>query len=471
MAIGWWRRSSPASVSARDLSPRPFRLLLTFYQRDLAYSLGLASLSAYAKRAFPDLRVHLVPIFREDSCERIAGIVRAIEPDLIGASAMSPTWLPLAPYLRAIKAELPRTPIMVGGYQAIVSPDETIADPAVDYVCAGDGEEPLVALIRQLRSGAAVAEIPGLWTKRPDAPPIRTAPALMTDVAELPFPDYSIFERDGDLRYLSPRAVQSPGLTAVPIISGRGCPYRCSYCANTTLLDLYKPQGRYLRKYDPAPLIEELARLRDRYGVEYFQFWDEEFLYDRTYARHLLGLYVDRVAVPFSMFVRVENMNAELCAMAAGAGCHAMWFGIESGSEPYRRTYLNRRMPTRRIVAAAETARRHGIRLFGFAMVGLPFETPAEARTTLALTKAIDADLTVFSQFLPLPGTPLYELCRRHEFLLDPSIERQMWPLGTLNIKEHPGGMTKGEMREVAGDIMAYLIEHERQMTATAVAV
>ena len=471
MAIGWRRRWSRATVTSPDPSPQPFRLLLLFYQRDAAYSLGLASLSAYAKRAFADLHVHLVPIFREDGCERITDIVAALQPDLIGASAMSPTWLPLVPYLHAIKARLPRTPVLVGGYQAIVSPEETLADPAVDYVCVGDGEEPLVALIRQLRSGAGDATVAGLWTKRPDGPPLRTAPALMTDVAELPFPDYSIFERDGDLRYLSPRAVQSPDLLALPVISGRGCPYRCTYCANTTLLDLYKAEGRYLRKYDPEPLVEELARLRDRYHADYFQFWDEEFLYERRYARELLRLYRRRVRVPFSMFVRVENMTEDLCATSADAGCHAMWFGVESGSETYRRVYLNRKMPTRQIVVAAETARRYGIHLFAFAMVGLPFETESDARATLALIEAIDAELTVFSQFLPLPGTPLYEVCRQHDLLLDPSVERQMWPLGTLNIKEHPGAMSRAEMRAVGADIMTYLVEHERRLAAPAIAV
>jgi hypothetical protein len=46
--------------------------------------------------------------------------------------------------------------------------------------------------------------------------------------------------------------------------------------------------------------------------------------------------------------------------------------------------------------------------------------------------------------------------------LLDASVERQMWPLGELNLKEHEGGMTSGEMRSVACEIMSYLAQNTR---------
>lgn len=441
----------------------PFGLVLTFYQRDPAYALGLASLSAYARRELSDLRVHLVPIFRDDPVEKITGLIQALRPGLVAMSAMSPTWLASDPYLRGIRRALPSTPIVVGGYQGIVAPEETIAHPAVDYVCVGDGEEPLVTLIRRLRGDeAGDGPIPGLWDKDGTGRIRRTTPVLVRELEGMPFPDYSIFERPGGLAYLNPRAIQSPRLTTVPVLSGRGCPYRCSYCANTTLLDLHGIKSGFLRKFEPAALTRELAALRDRYAVDYFQFWDEEFLYDLRYARALLPRYRDEVGLPFSMFVRVENMSDELCRMAAEAGCHSMWFGIESGSPGYRRQYLDRRMSDDVIVAAAEKAARHGIKRFCFNMVGLPFETRAQVDETLALSRRIAPELTVFSQYVPLPGTPLFELCRRHDLLLPPSVEHQMWPLGQLNIRTHPGGMSAAEMADAASAIMDYLAAYNQ---------
>lgn len=448
-------------VGAADRSK--FGLVLTFYQRDPAYALGLATISGYAKQALRDVRVHLVPIFRGDSVEKIVDLVSALEPDLVGVSAMAPTWLPLDDHLRALKRARPAVPICVGGYQGIVSPEETIAHPAVDAVCVGDGEQPVVDLILRLRGERSPADpIAGLWEKMPDGGTRRTAPWLVRELATFPFPDYTIFERAGDVRYLSPHAVESKRLTTLPVLSGRGCPYRCSYCANTTLLDLYGGRGGLLRKHDAAALVGELVRLRVRYSVDFFQFWDEEFLYDHRYARQLLAGYRDAVAVPFSMFVRPESMTDELCAVAADAGCHSMWFGVESGSEEYRRRYLNRRMPNTQLVGAVEAARRHGIKCMAFGMVGLPFESRSDARGTLDLLRALAPELAIVSQFVPLPGTPLHALCREHDLLLPPSVDQQMWPLGTLNVRPHPGGMSADEMRDAGEEIMAYLAAHTR---------
>src|SRR6185436_17050648 len=120
------------------------------------------------------------------------------------------------------------------------------------------------------------------------------------------------------------------------------------------------------------------------------QFWDEEFLYDARYARELFDCYRRSVALPFSMFARPETMTDELCAHAAASGCHSMWFGVESGSEEYRKTYLGRRMSNERILGAATTARRHGIKRMIFAMVGMPFESRADVQATLDFCREIE---------------------------------------------------------------------------------
>src|SRR6266478_2576592 len=167
----------PASVPPRSEGPASFGLVLTFYQRDPAYALGLAAISAHAKHVHPGVRVHLVPIMRDDPVAQVVDEVGALAPDLIGVSAMAPTWLPSDPYLRALKAAYPDVPICVGGYQAIVSPDETLA-----------------RLIGRMRRRDADA-IPGLWEKRPDGTVTRTAPWLVRDLSALPFRDYTIFAR------------------------------------------------------------------------------------------------------------------------------------------------------------------------------------------------------------------------------------------------------------------------------------
>jgi hypothetical protein len=120
-------------------------------------------------------------------------------------------------------------------------------------------------------------------------------------------------------------------------------------------------------------------------------------------------------------------------------------------------------MSNARILEAAETARRHGIKRMIFAMVGMPFESAEDVRATIALCRAVGAELTIVSQFLPFPGTPLHALCRTHDLLLPPSTEQQVWPLGTLNVKEHPDGLDRATMRALADEIMSSLGEWNRR--------
>lgn len=450
------------SLARLKIPRNRFRLVLTYFQRESTYSLALASLSAYAKKLFPEIEVSLVSVLQDDDVQEFVQRVAKRSPDLIAVSAMHPTWFPMLPYLEALKGARPATPVIVGGYQAIFSPQDTIIHPAVDYICAGDGEIPLAKLIRRLKDGENDEAIPGLWEKRGDGEIVKSPPSLTPSLDEIPFPDYTIFEKDGDISWLSSHAVESERLITMPVMSGRGCPYRCSYCCNTPLLEMYRGQGNYLRKYNQTRLIEELIRLRDRYGIQYFQFMDETFLFDKRSARRLLGLYRERIGLPFSMFTRVEQMDEDFCRYAAAAGCHSMWFGVESGSEAYRRRYLARRMSNQKILDAAEMARRNGIKRMIFCMVGMPFESRENILETLELTKLIGPERAIFSQYLPLPGTPLYKVAEQADLLLDPTQTQQMWTIGTLNIKEQAGSVAAPEFKELVDEILAYVWDANR---------
>ncbi len=442
---------------------RPFRLVLTHYHREPTYSLALASLSGYAKREIPNLEVSLVDALGGDDPDQYARRVAERRPDLVAISSTHPNWLPFQPYLRAVRSRLPRTPTLVGGYQAIFSPEETLANPAVDWICLGDGERPLADLIRRLRGVEPSEEpIPGLWEKLPAGQIRKSAGMLTEDLGEIPFPDYSLFEREGDVRWIRPNAIESQRLTSLPVMTGRGCPYRCTYCSNVSMLERFGGNKNYLRRHPPEMVIERLLDLRSRYNAEFFQFVDETFLWDIDYARRFLALYREQVGLPFSMFSRIEQMSDEYCRFAAESGCHSMWYGVECGSEEYRARYLGRRMSNQRLIDAADCAHRHGIKIMCFAMVGLPFESRAQIQQTIDLMGQIRPELSIFTQFVPLPGTPLYELAKKADLLLESEDGQQMWKLGHLNLRESPGAATRKDMLEVAEQIARFNEIHNR---------
>lgn len=457
--IRFWRNWKPfAKRGGNSLAdPAPFRLALTYYSSSgNAMNMALACLSAYVKREIPGIEVRLFPIIHDQGKPiqaeySIEGFTRSLMefcPNLVAASCMSNHWEPMQPFFAAMRSLLPATPLIVGGYQAILSPEETIAAGAVDYICVGDGEVPLVTLIHKLM-GMTEGTVPGLWEKLGAGGVAKSLPVLTEDLMTLPFPDYTIYEdENGNLGSLVVSVGSKKGL---PVMSGRGCPYRCTYCCNTVMLDYFKGQGSYLRKYDPERLVKEFARLRDRYGVDYFEFWDELFLFNMRYVHRLLKLYGEQVGLPFSINSRVESMDEDFCKAARDAGCHTIWFGLESGSETYRNRYLGRKMSNEQILAAAENARKAGINRLTFNIVGMPFETRADMLATLRINETIKPEVFAVFIYMPLRGTPLYELAEREGLLL-PDVDNDFL-IGhekpRLKLKEHPGGATNEELNEV----------------------
>ena len=435
-----------------------FHLVFAIFETEEVHSLALTALSAYVKQEILNVRVTLVSIHKGDEATDFTESIKGLEPDLIAVTAMYPTWLPLDSYLRIFKQQLPLTPIVVGGHQAMLTPEATISHPAVDFVCLGDGEKPLVNLIQRIIDVGDLKEpISGLWIKTKSGDIVKSPPVFNLNLNDYPFPDYSIYERDGRFDWLNQHALESKKLNTLSVMTGKGCPHRCTYCGNISILKLFGNVKQYLRKYEPGRVTEELVRLRDRYKVDYFQFLDETFSWDRPYAFQILERYKKRVDRPFSMLARPENMDDEFCKFAVSAGCHTVFFGVECGSEEFRKRWLHRSLTNRQIIKASENARKYGIRRVTYNMVGLPHETADNIRETVEFSKYLDPEMAIFIQFLPMPGTPLWELCEKEGLLVEPSEEHQMTNLGKLNIKESPGCVSPSEMTTLATEILDYV--------------
>ena len=118
------------------------------------------------------------------SPDQFTDSVVGLKPDLLGVSAMTPTWAPLAERLTRLRQAAPEIPVVVGGYQATLVPEETIAHPAVDFACVGEGEIPLARLIARIQAaGPEDQRTPGLWEKLEGGQIRRTRIALTPDLS------------------------------------------------------------------------------------------------------------------------------------------------------------------------------------------------------------------------------------------------------------------------------------------------
>jgi radical SAM superfamily enzyme YgiQ (UPF0313 family) len=448
------------------------RLVLSFYSPDgNEVAMPLASIAAYLARDFPWVEVILKPILilRDEqaySPKNFAASVAELEPDLVAFSVMSPHWFPMEPYFAELKRLAPQLPICIGGYQAMLSQQETIANPNVDFICTGDGEYAMGNLVQFLR-GSKDGPVDGMWESLVDGSVFETEPHQIGDLAALPFPDYDIFAKEDGFDNVNTSIFGPKEKLVLPVMTGRGCPYRCTYCCNTPLLEGWKNKKEFLRKYEPQAMVDELIRLRDKYNVGYFEFWDELFLSNLKFVNAFFELYKEQIRLPFSINSRVEVMNEKFCKSAAEAGCHTIWFGIESGDETYRSTMLGRKMTNEQVIKAAENCKNAGINRLTFNIVGMPLETAENMRQTLALNRLIAPEFFFFFTYIPLRGTPLYEVAKR-EGLLDEDKKILQYLSGSLNrrfllnLKERADLLPQDEYEEICFEMLDFQEKNNR---------
>ncbi len=445
-----------------------------FSPDDNEFSMTLATLAGYVKHVLPGVAVLFQPILplrdpQLHSPHAYARRIRDLHPDLLAFTLMSPHWLPMDPYLRALRQAMSQLPVLVGGYQAILAPEETMRHPGVDFVCTGDGEQPLVDLIEAIHEKTD-SPIQGLWSTDIGGSLIKTPPRLSERLCDMPFPDYEIFEKDGGMRHVNLSAFGQHEQLILPVITGRGCPYRCTYCCNTPMLNKWRGEGKYIRKYDVQKMVDELERLRDHYDVQFFEVWDELFMANMKFAREFIELYGKQVNTPFSINARIEKMDGGFCNAAADAACHTMWFGLETGSQHYRDKWLGRPMGNEQIISAADNARNAGIHRHTFNMVGMPFETRDDMMQTLQINQIIQPEFFWFFTYMPLQGTPMHELLKTAN-LLKPGHggdylagQREGDRAGDfhLNILQHPDAATEEEFREVCVAMQTFQRQNNR---------
>ncbi len=315
----------------------------------------------------------------------------AFQPELVGITAVTHSF-PAALQLAALaKRACPRTTVVLGGPHASARPASAFACPDVDGVVVGEGE----VTLRALADGANPIGLPGTWWRGDDGRPVPgPARAPVDDLDTIAFP-----RRDGVLWSddVHPAFYQS-------IITLRGCPYACIYCAVPSLDD------RKTRYRSPANVLDEIQFLRDQYQVPYLFFHDSVFTLNRKRTEAILHGMIERhLDVPFCCQTRVDRVDGPLLSLMRRAGCHQVFYGIESGHpETLRR--MKKAVPLSQAREAVRLTLAEGIRASGFFMVGFPWETEAHLDATAEFATSIGLEALSLFSATPLPGTELERL-------------------------------------------------------------
>ena len=270
------------------------------------------------------------------------------------------------------------------------------------YVLLGEAEQTLLELTQHLwqRGSDTPAHIPGLaYLDKNSGEVMRTVPrTLLRNLDVLPTPARDLI----NVSQYRAAWKSAHDHFSLNIVSSRGCPYRCNWCAKPIFGDSFSIRS-------PRSVAEEMRTLKYDFGAEHLWFADDIFGLRPTWVQQL-AVEVESLdaAVPFKMQSRVDLMTTSTVAALRRAGCGEVWMGAESGSQKILDA-MEKGTRLEQIARARENLRNQGIRACYFLQFGYPGETWEDIQKTVDLIRETRPDDVGVSVSYPLPGTKFYD--------------------------------------------------------------
>ena len=297
------------------------------------------------------------------------------------------------------------------GVEVLVNGSDA-SDHVLDYlqrgfrsVLLGEAERTLLETVRHMlrNNDADVRHIPGLAYLHSGTGELVQTPRrpLLRDLDLLPLPARDLV----DINQYAAAWKSAHGFFSLNIVSSRGCPYRCNWCA--------KPiYGDYFSVRSPLSVAEEMRKLKYECAAEHLWFADDIFGLKPKWVRQL-ATEVERLdaAIPFKMQSRVDLMTPDTVHALRRAGCAEVWMGVESGSQKIL-SAMDKGIRADQVAVARENLRKEGIRACCFLQFGYPGENWQDIQQTIALVRDTRPDDIGVSVSYPLPGTKFFERVR-----------------------------------------------------------
>jgi MoaA/NifB/PqqE/SkfB family radical SAM enzyme len=307
-------------------------------------------------------------------------------PDVVGVTSGMTYWYPgVAEIVTTVREVFPEAPVVLGGIYATLCGEHARETVRPDYLVAGPGEAAMARIVGEVVGGGSRRE---------------PAPEDSASVAELPFaampnPAYHL------LRHFE----------SVSVLTGRGCPFRCAYCASGIL----SPR---IERREPAAVVDEIEGYKRRFGIEDVAFYDDALLWDaerhakpmlREIVRRNLGL---RFHTPNGLHAKM--LDEELAALMKRSGFKTIRLSLET-VEPGRQGDWDDKVSYDDFLEAAARLKEAGFaagEIGAYVMTGLPGETVEEAARSIAAAHAAGVEVRL-AHYSPIPGTAYFERARR----------------------------------------------------------
>ena len=406
-------------------------------------SLGLLHLAAEVRQFGWQPAIIESDVFDLD----VDGVVRELleaAPRYVGITLFTVGVWGAASIARKLKQARPETIVIVGGpHMSSMGPETMERFTDFDYAIVGEGELPLVDLLRELENGGDLASVPALLYREEGQ--IKRTPALPVNkvLDELPMPAWDLLP--GFPRAYPPAIFDFPRGPVATIAASRGCPFHCRFCDTSTF-------GAKIRRYSAPKVFAMMKHLQEEYGVRHVMFVDDLFLAVREKVEELCHLILQEgLKMTWTCTARVDTVKPDVLELMKRAGCWEISFGLESGSDELLAS-MDKLARVEKSEQAVGWTADAGIRTKGLFMLGYPGETRESIELTRSFVRRIPMTIMNLTKFTPYPGSPVYR------DLFGTNIRDDAWEkMNGMNFVWAPEGFTVEELdREYQRTLKAF---------------
>lgn len=346
--------------------------------------LGLGYISSFLAKH--GIKVVLIDALQRSlSLKKILGLCQDI--DIIGISCYSASFLETIRLSRELKALGKK--VIIGGPHASVLPEVTLAKTRADCVIVGEGERAVFDVVQNIKDGA---RIPSIVNNK-----------IANDLNDQSYPDW--VQMDPRDYSKAPHGIFIKNFPVAPVITTRGCPFSCNFCASPSLW------GGLIRYRQPSGVVDEIGYLNKKFGVKEIHFEDDNLTFRRSHIAEICELILGRglkVSWATPHGVRADTLDLELLKLMKKSGCYSLTFGIESGDQKILDS-CGKKMDLGILEETINNASELGIITQGFFIFGLLGETAKSIRRTIDFSQRLKLKRAYFNYIDIIPGSLLWK--------------------------------------------------------------
>ena len=281
-----------------------------------------------------------------------------------------------------------------------------LEDPNFDFAIIGESDFTFATFVNKIIKGEDYSALPGLAKKIPDGSYKINPTARIEDVTKLPIPARNLVNMEGYFSIGAFHSAKSRSDRVLNVMCSRGCPEKCTFCTTPQMW------GTKVRWRNLSDIVQEIKQGISDFNIKEIQFEDDTLT---AHKRNLFGLCdeLEKIGLPWCTPNGIKAnyhlaKQTDMFQAMKDSGCYQVTLACESGVQRVLDNIIDKRLDVSQILPAIENAKKVGLLVHTFWILGYPGETYEEMSETVRFAMNSGADSFSFAILSPLPGTPIY---------------------------------------------------------------